>query len=121
MWIFTKYGFFSAVCARLGDGGHGQPIDRDRIMVRGRVRAHLDSLKARFSDLIGDCEIREFPEADYRFRLFVRKTVWAQVVSKLAEETDYDNFKLEVAGHQDAGAYERSLHDVWAVMRKMQK
>jgi len=28
MWIFTRYGFFSAVCARQGDGGHGQPVDK---------------------------------------------------------------------------------------------
>ena len=34
MWIFTKHGFFSAVCARQGDGKHGQPVDPDRIMVR---------------------------------------------------------------------------------------
>jgi len=38
MWIFTKYGFYSAVCARQGDGSHGQPVDPDRIMVRARVR-----------------------------------------------------------------------------------
>src|SRR5436305_641101 len=35
MWIFTKHGFFSAVCAREGDGSHGRPVDPDRIMVRG--------------------------------------------------------------------------------------
>ena len=34
MWIFTKHGFFSAVCARQGNGKHGQPIDLERIMVR---------------------------------------------------------------------------------------
>jgi hypothetical protein len=27
MWLFTKYGFFSIVCARQGDGKQGQPID----------------------------------------------------------------------------------------------
>ena len=121
MWIFTKYGFLSAVCARLADGRHGQPIDRNRIRVRGRVRAHLDSVKARFPDLLGECEIQEFAGADYPVRLFVPKSVWMQIVSKLAEETDYDNFKSEVARHQDARAYERSLHDVWSVMRRLQK
>jgi hypothetical protein len=41
----------------------------------------------------------------------------------LGEETDYDNFKSEVARYQgQAGAaYERSLHDVWSVMFKLQK
>jgi len=27
MWIFTKHGFFSAVCARQGSGKHGQGVD----------------------------------------------------------------------------------------------
>ena len=45
MWIFTKYGFYSAVCARQGDGRHGQPVDPNRIMVRCRVRQHLETLK----------------------------------------------------------------------------
>jgi hypothetical protein len=30
MWIFTKHGFFSAVCARQGKGEHGQPISFGR-------------------------------------------------------------------------------------------
>jgi len=27
MWLFTRYGFFSAVSARQGGGSHGQPVD----------------------------------------------------------------------------------------------
>lgn len=65
MWLFTKYGFYSAVCARQGDGKHGQPINPDRIMVRARVSGHLEALKQRFGDLIGDCEVREFSTSDY--------------------------------------------------------
>jgi len=56
MWIFTKHGFFSAVCARQGDGKHGQPVDHDRIMVRARVRSHLEALKKRFPERLGECE-----------------------------------------------------------------
>lgn len=29
MWLFTKYGFFSAVCARQGKGDYDQPVDTD--------------------------------------------------------------------------------------------
>ena len=47
MWLFTKYGFFSAVCARQGSGHHGQPVDLNRIMVRARLRTHLEALKDR--------------------------------------------------------------------------
>lgn len=123
MWLFTTHGFFSAVCARKGDGRHVQPIDPNRIMVRGRLRAHLMALKDRFPDLLGECEIHESSKTDYAFRLFVDKSVWSRVLSALADETDYDNFKHEVARHKGRAGegYEHSLHDVWSVMRRLQK
>jgi hypothetical protein len=123
MWIFTKHGFFSAVCARQGNGKHGQPVDLERIMVRARVRSHLEALKKRFHDLLKECEIQESFGTDYAYRLFVQKSAWMQVLAGLAEETDYDNFKSEVAHHQGkaGAAYEHSLHDVWSVMHRLQK
>jgi hypothetical protein len=123
MWIFTKHGFFSAVCARQGSGKQGQPVDPNRIMVRARVRAHLEALKDRFPDLLGQAEIQEFAGTDYAFRLFVGKPSWAKLLADLAEETDYDNFKSEVARFQGrAGAeYEHSLHEVWGIMRRLQR
>lgn len=123
MWLFTKHGFFSAVCARKGDGSHSQPVDPDRIMVRARVRQHLEALVERFPDLLGECECQESAGTDYAFRLFVQKSTWTQVLAGLAEETDYDNFKSEVARHQGrvGAAYEHSLHEVWSVMNRLQK
>jgi len=123
MWIFTKHGFFSAVCARQGNGKHGQPVDLERIMVRARLRSHLESLKLRFPDLIGKCDLLESAGTDYAYRIFVPKSAWVQVLAGLAEEIDYDNFKSEVARHQGKAAipYEHSLHDVWSVMSKLQK
>ena len=123
MWIFTKHGFFSAVCSRQADGKHGQPVDLSRIMVRARVRDHLEALRKHFPELLGDCEIQESAGTDYAFRLFVQKSAWIRVVAGLAEETDYDNFKSEAARHQGRGgvAYEHALHDVWSVMNRLQK
>ena len=123
MWIFTKHGFYSAVCARRGSGKQGQPVDPESIMVRTRLRSHLTALQDRFPEFIGACEIKEFVGTDYAFRLFVPKSVWKQVLAALAEETDYDNFKSEVARHQGkaGAAYEHSLHEVWKVMNRLQK
>ena len=123
MWIFTRHGFFSAVCARQGDGKHAQPVDPDRIMVRARVEGQLDALKKRFPDLLDECEIQASAGTDYAYRLFVPKSVWVQVVAGLADETDYDNFKTEVARHQGRSGrdYEHALHDVWTVMHRLQK
>jgi len=123
MWIFTKYGFFSIVCARQGSGEHGQPVDPQRMMVRARVRQHLEALQRRFPELLGACDIREFPATDYAFRMFVPKAVWSQVLAGLAEEMDYDNFKSEVTRYQGKMGkdYEHSLHEVWSVMYQLQK
>ena len=123
MWLFTKHGFFSVVCARQGDGRHGQPIDTTRLMVRARVRGHLDALRKRWPDDLGLCEIRTFAGTDYAFRMFVDKHAWSRVLSELALETDYDNFKEEVARYQArvGERYERSLHEVWEVMHRLQE
>lgn len=122
MWLFTKYGFYSAVCARRGDGAHGQPIDPERVMVRARLRSHLEALQARFESL-RDCELQASSDTDYAFRLFVPKAVWGDVTAALALEMDYDNFKSEVAEHQGraGAAYEQALHDVWSVMHRLQQ
>jgi hypothetical protein len=73
MWLFTKHGFFSAVCARQGDGKHTKPVDSDPIMVRGRVRGHLEVLKKRLGDLLGTRDIKDFAGTDYPIRLIVAK------------------------------------------------
>ena len=44
MWLFTKHGFYSAVCARQGEGNRTEPVDPDRVMVRARVSSHLENL-----------------------------------------------------------------------------
>jgi hypothetical protein len=123
MWIFSKHGFFSAVCAREGSGGHGNPVDPTRIMVRARVQSHLEALQSRFPELLGASEIKQFPGTDYAFRVFISKALWQSVLAALAEEIDYDNFKSEVARHRGAlgSAYEPSLHEVWSVMYGIQR
>jgi len=123
MWLFTKYGFYSVVSARQGDGGYSQPVDDERMMVRARMRNHLESLRERFVELLGPSEIQVSQGTDYAYRLFVPKSNWSQVVAELANETDYDNFKSAVAKHQGANgtAYNHALHDVWTVMNWLQK
>jgi hypothetical protein len=123
MWLFTKHGFYSVVCARQGDGRHGQPVDEARLMVRARVRGHLEALRQQFPELLGEAQIRTFEGTDYAYRLFVPKAVWTTVAAALAEELDYDNFKDEVGRVQGrAGTdYERALHDVWEVMYGLQE
>ena len=51
-----------------------ETVDPDRIMVRARMRSHLESLKDRFALLLDQCEIQESAGPDYAIRLFVRKS-----------------------------------------------
>ncbi len=92
MWLFTQWGFFSCVCAREGDGAPQEPVDPQHIMVRTRVRSHLESLQAHLPDLIGGCDIMETTDAEYPFRIHIKKSIWSQVMMNLTQEIDYDNF-----------------------------
>ena len=92
-------------------------------MVRARLRGHLEGLKLRFPEVLGGVEIVETPDTDYRYRLFMEKSVWVNVVTVLSEELDYDNFKSKVGQNLEAvgGEYERSLHEVWDTMQRLQR
>ena len=91
------------------------------MMIRARMKAHLSMLMTRFPKLQG-CEVHESAEADYRYRIFVPKKVWAEVMAGLALDCDYDNFKSEVKRYQGerGDAYESALHRVWSVMYGLQ-
>jgi len=123
MWIFTQYGFFSVVCAREGDGSQGNAVDEHRVMVRARLRGHLESLALRFPADLGGIEIIETAGTDYRYRLFADKAVWVRVLQLLSEELDYDNFKSKVGRNLEAvgSEYHHSLHDVWDTMQRLQR
>jgi len=121
MWYFTKYGFYSVVCARQGTGDHRQPVDPHRVMVRARSRQHLLNLFERFDGLLGEADIHASAGTDYAYRMFVDKTDWAEVARELALECDYDNFKSAVArqGATDH-RYTHALHEVWETMHGLQ-
>lgn len=114
MWVFTKYGFFSAVCA-------GREDDRDvadpgRMMLRARQREHLEALQERFPAETGAAEILAGVGTDYPFRIFIDKAAWASVSESLAAEIDYRNFKNEAHSWQGATPYLRALSKVWGTM-----
>ena len=97
-----------------------QPVDCDRMMVRARARKHLVSLRKRFKQQLADLPILETDNSDYRYRVFISKTVWSMIQSALAEEIDYDNFKSAVGKAGSDTDYLESLHNVWSVMYRLQ-
>ena len=122
MWLQTvRYGHLSVACAREGAGEPGSPVDPSRLMVRARSEEHLKSLQSRFESLQG-LAVFESETADYRYRLFVAKAIWAEVVKEMVLETDYDNFKDAVARErpEDTG-YLHALHRTWSTMMGLQE
>ena len=119
MWVFTRYGFVSVACASKQDG----TIDEDTVMVRARSRQHLVNLKKRFPDTaLGNAKILVSAATDYEYRVVVPKAVWASILSELAMEPTWSNFKSEAdrfaTQKKMAGGYVDALHDIWGIMRK---
>ena len=83
MWLVTTRGFYSVVKA---DG------DDDMVMVRARCKKDIDAL----ADLLAGYEAYRTPEADYRWKVKVPRTLWAEVCAHLAGEIDYPNFKARI-------------------------
>ena len=119
MWLFTQWGFFSCVCAREGTGAPEEPVDPQHIMVRTRMKLHLESLQAHLPDLIGGCEIRENDDAEYPYRIHVSKSIWSQVMMNLTQEIDYDNFtsSLETAPCFDDCNYVKQMKKIRDIMQ----
>lgn len=119
MWLFTRYGFFSAACAQKKNGA----IDKDTMMVRSRTKRHLMNLKKRFPAL--STEILADSGTDYRYRMIISKSQWAEVVSEIASEQTWSNFKNEAArfAREDGESpnYVHALHDIWGTMYGVQQ
>jgi len=120
MWIFSRYGFYSVACARDIKGN----IDPDLVMVRSRMREHLVQLKVRFPQIALnpiECSLKN----DYMFRLFMPKKQWAELLSEMAMEQTWNNFKDEAGKFerlfQFSYSYVDALHEVWDVMFSVQR
>ena len=119
MWLATTLGWFSVVCARKNEGKSAM-IDPEKLMIRARLRSHLEALKERFSALLDSAEITESATSDYAFRIFVSKSTWVKLAMELASDVDYGNFKSAVLKRDGHSAYENALHAVWGIFARLQ-
>jgi len=117
VWLFTIWGFFSVACMR----GSGGVIDPDNLSVRARSRKHLRNLQRRFGVL--PKKITILKGRDYKYRINVTKQLWATVVTDMALEQTWDNFKNAASGNakQKDSAYISALHSVWMRMLDLQE
>ena len=119
MWIFTRWGFYSCVCARQGSGGPQEPVDPQLINVRTRDRVYLENLQSHLPDLIGGCDIHEIEGGDYAYQILISKSIWSQVMMTLNQEIDYDSFKTEAERKRgfENPHYVQLLRKIWTVLR----
>ncbi|MBZ0151209.1 MAG: hypothetical protein K8J09_06715 [Planctomycetes bacterium] len=91
-------------------------------MVRARVRRHLELLQRDHPSLRRCAIIRSEPGRDYLWRIIVPRTTFAKVIAAMVEGIDYGNFKSAAAASPDLEpAYVDALHEVWSVLRRLQK
>lgn len=120
MWLMLPDSFTSTVAARHLDRP-GQPVDTQRLVVRGRLRAHLDVLIARHPELLSGATILDSAGTDYRWRMVLPRDAWAEVVRRETASIQYINFKDEAAKRCGHGSFfVRALHTIWGTLRGLQ-
>jgi hypothetical protein len=113
MWIASKLGFFSIVQKQPGEWH-----------VRARVRGDLENLvnETWQRPLIILGEIQEWPAADYRWRLILRREGDMQrLFATLLTSVDYPNFKSEVGARPDQREKLPAYHDLWHGLMELQR
>lgn len=111
MWIATTRGFYSVVQDR---------ADASRRVVRARSRADLEALTELANEMdrpVG--KIAQTFNADYPWRLTVGVRTWQDLISGLASEIDYDNFKTAVGERNRLRA--ETYHEVWSALRYIER
>ena len=89
MWVMTKYGFYSAVEDYFDK-------EKKRVVVRARQRQDLENLIELGIGGITKESIVEDRTADYRYRIFITKADWANILAAEASQIS------KVARHEAA-------------------
>lgn len=114
MWLMTPRGFFSTVQHREYPS---------LVLVRARCREDLENLcelGENHPGMIGvdSKAILETKISDYPFRLIVSARAWQMLVSLMAEEITYANFKSAVHAVNDQRA--STYMSVWSALHRIQ-
>ncbi len=110
MWVFTNYGFVSAV---------QHNAKKDALLVRAREPGVLEQFAERHGIKV---KVEKTPKADYLFRAEFKKDDFAKAVADEARRIDYGNFKASFKAAKPENTMEShfALMDVWGVMRTLQ-
>ncbi len=107
MWIFTTFGFFSAV-QKPGD---------DLLTIRARSAADLDRLRERYLPTL-DATVTG-AGTDYPHRARCRRDALVRALGEITRDLTYSNFKSAVGaemGYERAGTYGK----VWSALLRIE-
>ena len=103
MWVFTKYGFISAVEHR---------DNPELVMVRARDENSINHLADNFG-----LKVTKTESADYLYRVTMTRTQFEKFLKDYARhELSYDNFKDSIINVK----FHDACIDVWKVMYDFQ-
>lgn len=117
MWIFDPKGFYSITTAKDLDTYAPLP---DMLMIRGRVKSHLEGLRERHMILQPYEVLTSPPHRDYAYRIIAPKSVVKAVVAELVQNIEYGNFKNQAHKSDDGTGYANRLMSVWQTMYDLQ-
>lgn len=113
MWLFTKFGFYSVVKAE-------HTRKKGLFQIRARHDADLMNLKNEVN-ILAKKKIHRYPDADYRYRIFVWGSELSEVFVTLQDKLDYSNFKNEVVATPNQKEKYGYYTKVWGVMYGYQR
>lgn len=108
MWLFTPFGFFSAVRKR-GDSD---------LTIRSRTRGDLLRLRRHYLPELTEPVAHQ--GGDYPWRGRCAPEAFGKAVDRIARQIDYDNFKDEVAHYSGASRAKR-YGKVWQALYGMEE
>jgi len=110
MWIFTNFGFVSAVA-------HNEK--KGVLLVRAREPGVLEKLCGRHGVA---ATVEKTPMADYLYRAEIPQETFASMIADEVKAIDYGNFKnsFKAAKPENTHKSHIALMDVWCVMNRLQ-
>lgn len=103
---------------------HDSYCRHDEVMVRARVRADLERMIGRTSQLQGERlklvdAIVEIRHADYRYRFKMKRVDWAMYVGLEAHAIDYPSVKDSIRP-DESWSRKNAMYRCWSSMAQMQ-
>jgi hypothetical protein len=102
MWVILNNAFFSIVAHR---------AEPDKLLVRARSEGDIEKYFPRH-------EVTTNPTADYRYRAVVSRELVGKVLSEIAMDIDYDNFKNSIP--KEEARRKGPYLEVWGSLHRLQ-